>query len=123
MLIKRIISASIISIILISNTYTVFGDDIIPENIVTEASIEQTITSVPDINTQLDTLYTEIANNLSIDKSFVKQLHLLAGGKSVYADKKPNIYNELTIETMDAPMNIIGASTEYRKAEFIQCPD
>lgn len=65
---------------------------------------------VDDIDVQLNDLYREVGRNLNIDYLYVKILHLIAGGKAVYADKRPNIYAELTVNSMDAPFQISGAA-------------
>lgn len=76
-----------------------------------------------NIDNQLDSLYEKIANKLDLDKSYIKELHLLAGGKVEYTDKIPNIYNSETVKILDEPMKIKGAKTKYQKAEFIKCED
>lgn len=132
MQIRRILAAIIVSAIMIQNSVIVLAEenvntDYISEEQetedVTQEKIENIISSVPDINTQLDSLYEEIGNHLGVDKLYIKQLHLLAGGKAVYAEKKPNIKNDLTTETMQAPMEIEGASINYIQADFIKCED
>lgn len=126
---KRTLTACLASAILICNSgiVNVYGSNgEVTESVVkniTEKNVEEIITSVPDINTQLDTLYTKISDYFGIDKMYVKELHILAGGQSIYADKKPDILNDITIENMKAPLELAGANTVYQKAEFIECPD
>lgn len=123
---KRIIASGIISLILISNTCTVSASETISDNQIkeaTEENIEEVIASVPDINEQITELYTNTAKELGVDFKYIKMIHLIAGGQSVYADKKPNIYNDETISTMKGPMEITGVDTVYQKAPFVECPD
>lgn len=117
---KRLISACLISITLISNTQVVLASS---SNNIIEIQLENEIKSIGDINTQLTDLYTQVGNELGIDRLKVKQLHLLAGGQCVYADKQANILAEETIKNMKAPMDIDGAYTEYKQAPFITCED
>lgn len=73
---------------------------------------------------QLDNLYKEIGESLNIGYNYVKMTHLLAGGKAVYADKKPNIYVDLAVDTVKAPFEIEGVKQEYKyKANWAYCPD
>lgn len=126
MQIKRLIATLLASAIILSNTVTTLAEDNIDEdNVVsiTEENIESLITSVPDINEQIDDLYDKIGNELGINKIYVKQLHIIAGGQAMYADKKPDILKELTIDSFDEPMKIAGANTHYKIAEFIDCDD
>lgn len=79
---------------------------------------------VEDLSVQLNDLYKEVGRNLNIDYMYVKILHLLAGGKAIYADKRPNIYTGLTVESMDAPFDIEGALQKYSaEAPWVLCPD
>lgn len=68
---------------------------------------------------QIDDLYNKIASEIGMSKTQVKTLHFLAGGKAVYADKSPNIYSDLTIQSIDEPMKLIGAKTNYKRANSI----
>lgn len=77
-----------------------------------------------DLPTQLDRLYHDIGKNLNIDYIYVKILHLLSGGKAVYADQYPNIYSEVTVDSMTGPFEIAGASQNFAlEAEWVLCPD
>ena len=79
---------------------------------------------IDDLDIQLDKLYKEVGSDLKIDYMYVKILHLLAGGKAVYADKRPNIYSETTVEYIDGPFDIDGANTNYTfEAPWAYCPD
>lgn len=132
MQIKRIMASLIISTLMMCNTITVLADTTDEINStnetntldnISEEDIENIIVNIPDIDTQLDELYNSIADELGVDKIYIKQLHLLAGGTAIYAEKKPDIKNDITIDTMQEPMYIEGANTTYRKAEFIECGD
>lgn len=79
---------------------------------------------IEDLGVQLNDLYSEVGKNLNIDYLYVKILHLIAGGKAVYADKRPNIYGELTVESLSAPFEIEGAVQNYTaEAPWAICPD
>lgn len=81
------------------------------------------ISSLADLNTQLDSLYNEVSSATGLSKEYVKQLHLIAGGKAVYADKKADIYSDETVDTMPGAMELQGASINYIKAPFAECTD
>ena len=68
---------------------------------------------------QIDDLYNKVAYETGISKQQVKTLHILAGGRAAYTDKNPDIYSDLTIQSMDEPMNIKGAETVYKVASNI----
>ena len=101
------------------------------EDIVEYAEIENTITEdeygnvvIEDLGVQLDGLYTEIGDKLNIDSIFVKILHILAGGKAIYDEKLPDIYSDITIESVKGSFDILGATCEYSsKADWILCSD
>jgi hypothetical protein len=81
-------------------------------------TIEETDNSV---NSQLNTLYQQVSDYLDMDISYVKQLHILAGGSYLYADTQPNIYIDKTVQTLNGPMDIPGANTVYQLAPFVEC--
>lgn len=97
--------------------------DITDNQSVSKEDVETSLNNIDDINTQVDNLYTIIADNIGLDEKYIKELHVLAGGKAIYSDKKANIYNDKTVDTYSGPMHINGASTVYQKAEFIECAD
>jgi len=69
------------------------------------------------LSEQLEGLYRQIGQQLNIDYLYVKILHMLAGGKAVYADASPDIYTDSTVFEAFA---ISGASQDYnRKAPWI----
>lgn len=134
--IRKIIATIVVSVILIQNTVVVFAEEETVEG--TEQTsdlsihsndqaqsedIADNIVSIPDINSQLDTLYDEIGTRLGVDKSYIKQIHLLAGGRAIYAEKKPDIRTDLMSKTDKTPLYIDGADINYIKAEFIKCKD
>lgn len=90
---------------------------------VLDETIDNAVSNVPDLTTQVSELYEKIGASLNIDYKYVKLLHLLSGGKAVYADKKPNIYLDETVKTMDGPFYIAGSNTEYMTYQQIECPD
>ena len=86
-------------------------------------SIDDAVSNVEDLSIQIDDLYNKIGTSLNIGSKYVKILHLLAGGKAIYADKKPNIYLDETVKSMSGPFCIEGANTEYRAYQQVECPD
>lgn len=152
MSIRKIIATIVVSVILIQNTVVVFAEEDKQLYNRTEQTVDETeqtgneteqpedlsihsddqaqsddiadnIVSIPDINSQLDTLYDEIGTRLGVDKSYIKQIHLLAGGRAIYAEKKPNIRTDLMPKTDKTPLYIDGAHINYIEAEFIKCKD
>lgn len=97
--------------------------DITDNQSVSKEDVETSLNNIDDINTQVDNLYTTIADNTGLNKKYIKELHVLAGGKAIYSDKKANIYNDKTVDVYSGPMHINGANTVYQKAEFIECAD
>lgn len=97
--------------------------DITDNQSVSKTDVEESLNNIDDINTQIDKLYTTIADNTGLEEKYIEELHILAGGKAIYSDKKANIYSDKTVDTYSGPMYIDGASTVYQKAEFIDCAD
>lgn len=122
---------SCIACILAFNIFTVntyasdisWVSDITNEQDVSKAKAEESLNNIEDVSTQVERLYDVIADNTGLDAKYIRQLHVLAGGKAIYKDKKANIYNDETINTYKGPMDIDGANTVYQKAEFVECPD
>lgn len=85
---------------------------------------ESEIVAVEDLSVQLNDMYHRVGKSLNIDYIYVKILHLLAGGKAIYPDKRPNIYSELTADNVDGPFDIKGAKQSYSlQAPWAFCPD
>lgn len=79
---------------------------------------------IADLGVQLNDLYHEVGKSLNIDYVYVKIIHLIAGGKAVYADKRPNIKSELTVDNVKAPFEIDGANQNWAlEAPWVICPD
>lgn len=118
--IKRILAATMISMLLISNCNIAFAiDDNYVEDM--DSFIED---SVEDLGVQLNDLYKRVGEELNIDYIYVKMIHLVAGGKAVYADQRPNIYSENTVDTFKGPFEIEGVKQDYNnKASWAFCPD
>lgn len=90
----------------------------------TESQTVSDTEQINDLNIQLDELYHRVGEQLNINYMYVKMIHLIAGGKAVYAEEIPNIYVDLTADSLSGPFDIEGANQEYKiKAEFIICPD
>lgn len=62
--------------------------DITDNQSVSKEDVETSLNNIDDINTQVDNLYTIIADNIGLDEKYIKELHVLAGGKTIYSDKK-----------------------------------
>lgn len=79
---------------------------------------------VSDLSAQLETLYRRVGEELNIDYLWVKILHLIAGGRAVYADTLPDIYEDLTVSALAGPFDIPGAEQDYdREAPWAVCGD
>lgn len=135
MLIKRIVASVIASVMIVGTTQVAYAAEVespeapemtitIDSSISSEDTTEVTTPALDDLAVQLNDMYVEVGRNLNIDYIYVKILHLLAGGKAVYADKLPNIYSETTVESMQGPFDIEGATQTYSvQAPWIVCPD
>lgn len=97
--------------------------DLIVDNTISKESVETSLNNIDSVSTQVEELYSIISNNIDLGEKHVRELHVLAGGKAIYSDKKANIYNDKTVATYAGPMYIVGANTTYQKAEFIKCED
>lgn len=127
---KRILTTFLSCMVAFSvSTSTVYAaesnwvGDLVESQALSKEDVETSLNSIDDISTQVDTLYKIIAENVGLDEMYVRELHVLAGGKAIYSDKKANIYNDKTVSTYAGPMYISGADTSYQKAEFIECED
>lgn len=115
-----LISATILSTV---TPLTVYAQDTDVMNPLDEVSVDNAISNIEDLDVQLNDLYNKVGESLNIDYKYVKILHILAGGKAVYADKRPNIYTDETVTSMQSPFCIEGANTQYRVYQKIECPD
>lgn len=121
MLLKRTIAACIVSSMLLMNTQVVSAEEVNIE--INEDTINSALISVESLNDQIESLYDSISDNVGIGKEYIRQLHLLSGGQAIYADKKPCIYNDITSEVLQEPINLYNAQTIYQEAHFIECGD
>lgn len=117
---KSVVSSILAGFLFLINSQQIINAE--EESIVDSKIIEETIVSgVSDLEVQLDELYKEVGSELNINYIYVKILHLIAGGKAIYADKRPNIYSE---ETTNMAFKIGGADQKYDKlAPWAYCPD
>lgn len=116
---KQIISSVIIGVMLFSNMQIAYASDSI-----TSDNINTISESTDDLGVQLNDLYYRVGEQLNIDYIYVKLIHLVAGGKAIYADQRPNIYNETTVDMFKGPFDIKGAEQEYKiQAPWAFCPD
>ena len=133
MIFRRTVASVLVGMLLMSNVQMAYAADevammheatSVSTNVDIEAVDKIVASGVDDIGVQLNDLYKEVGKNLNIDYMYVKILHLIAGGKAVYADKRPNILAELTVESMAAPFDIDGAVQLYnQQAPWIVMPD
>lgn len=133
MIFRRTVASVLVGMLLMSNVQMAYAADEVAmmheaTSVSTNVDIEEVdkivASGVDDIGVQLNDLYKEVGKSLNIDYMYVKILHLIAGGKAVYADKRPNILAELTVESMAAPFDIDGAVQLYnQQAPWIVMPD
>lgn len=90
---------------------------------ITDKEVEKAVSKVEDINIQIEGIYTEVSEMLNLDIKYVKILHLIAGGKTIYLDKKPSVYADETVSTLNGPFEIKGANTKYREMPDIVSED
>lgn len=122
MILRRIIASLVAGLIMVCNVQSVLAYS---SDEGQEKEVSKLITTgVPDLSVQLDDLYKEVGRNLNIDYMYVKIIHLIAGGKAVYADKRPNISVELTASSVGGPFDIEGANQTYSlQAHWVEVPD
>ena len=119
--IKKILITLLVYIVAFESPITVLAGTVSDNQ---SESTEMLSPGIADLQDQLDEVYVTTGGLLGLDAKYVKIIHLLAGGKAVYADKKPNIYAEETVESMKGPFDIDGAmETEYAMAPWAVCPD
>lgn len=136
MLLKRVVASTLIGMLLLSSTQVAFATDVdtvdnpatttkVISEITTEDEVDKIVAAgVDDLAVQLNDLYREVGKSLNIDYVYVKIIHLIAGGKAVYADKRPNIYAELAVDSVEAPFDIAGATQSYsNQAPWVVFPD
>lgn len=117
---KKLLATLGISLVVILNTNDkVYAMDSLLNMALQMEEAEKT--EKENLNNQINELYEKISKETSLNKSFIKQLHLLAGGKATYIEKYPNVYKDETSKTLPEPLRIKGAHTQYQKADFIKC--
>lgn len=129
MILRRVAASVVVGMLLLGTLPVALATDIEQTtedlSIATEEEIDKVILpGVDDLAVQLNDLYKEVGKSLNIDYVYVKILHILADGKAVYPDKRPNIYSELTADSMSGPFDIAGATQSYSvMAPWALCPD
>lgn len=79
---------------------------------------------VGDLKSQVEQLYRTVGEKLNIDYLYVKILHMIAGGKAVFADTMPDIYMDQTVSAMPGAFDLPGAEQDYdRLAPWAECAD
>lgn len=116
---RQVLSSVIIGVMLSSNMQAVYAS-----NEYYDYNIDIIEESTEDLGVQLNDLYRRVGAELNIDYMYVKIIHLVAGGKAIYADQRPNIYNEKVVDTFSGPFDIAGADQSYtERAPWAFCPD
>ena len=129
MLLKRTLSSIVIGVMLTGLVQPAFALETnapIPIDDCDNSQYEYTPEpeGIEDLGVQLNDMYHEVGSSLNIDYVYVKIIHLLAGGKAVYADKRPNIKSELTVDNVKAPFEIEGATQNWNiSASWVICPE
>lgn len=76
------------------------------------------------VTSQLETLYKDVADQFGVPYTYVKAMHIIAGGKAIFSDRMPQIYSEEALRTSKAPFEIDRVVQVYdKKATFAECPD
>ena len=118
---KRFIASILILLLITSITGIVYADD---ESIDTQETIIENNSEIDILNEQLDDLYRSVGDALHINYMYVKILHMIAGGKAVYAEEIPNIYIDTTVDNLSGPYDIDGVNQSYGLiAPFAKSPD
>lgn len=94
----------------------------------TSTNVVKTLSALYESNDtlqeQFNTLYKEIGEQLDVPYTYVKVMHILAGGKAVYSDRRPDIYVDTTLKDIPGPFEITGIMQVYdKKAAFAKCTD
>lgn len=127
--IRSAVASMLVSLLLVTSVTpalasasTTLPPDTGEQMIDTEETAE--VTGLNDLSVQLDDLYHLVGDNLKIDYLYVKILHLIAGGKAVYADALPNINIDTTIDSLPGAFDIDGTKQEYGlMAPWVYCSD
>lgn len=127
-MIRRLISSVLISLIIVLNIQIAYASDSeigeAAETIDSSNSHLAMTSGLSDLEIQLDELYKEVGKQLDINYIYVKMIHLIAGGEAIYADRRPNIYTDVTVDNLEPPLDINGAYQSYeKKAHWAYCPD
>lgn len=85
------------------------------EGDVAESPVLANVYNENTLTSQLDELYNSIGQSLGIPSTYVKAVHLMAGGEAVYSDRLPNIYTDETVKELKAPFEIPGVIQVYDK--------
>ncbi len=68
---------------------------------------------------QFEQLYKDIAISSGLTTEELEILYAISNTETVYADTKPNIYLDSTVDLFDKPLTINGAEIEYVSAPFV----
>lgn len=78
-------------------------------------------TSEMTLQDQLNDIYEKVGEELGVPYTYVKAVHLMAGGKAVYSDRSPNIFKDETINSLAGPFEIEGIFQMYdKKSPFVE---
>lgn len=126
--IKRILAALLAALMLLTCAGLASAESGPVEFDTTEGETEIVSASdssrIGDLKSQLEALYRRVGEEVNLDYLYVKILHLIAGGRATYADALPDIYTDLTLNTLPGAFDIPGAKQDYdRKAPWAECGD
>ena len=68
---------------------------------------------------QFEQLYSDVAISSGLSTDELKILYAISSAETIYADTKPNIYVDSTVDLFDKPLTIDGAEIEYISAPFV----
>lgn len=68
-----------------------------------------------NLKEQLEYLYKSIGEKVDLPYTYVKAMHLIAGGQAIYSDRSPNIMIDETVESLSGPFEIDGVYQMYDK--------
>ena len=68
-----------------------------------------------NLKEQLEYLYKIIGEKVDLPYTYVKAMHLIAGGQAIYSDRSPNIMVDETVESLSGPFEIDGVYQMYDK--------
>ena len=84
---------------------------------------ENSYDQAEDLRLQIMELIEDCSDEMDMSRRQLSMIFELADAAPVYDSEKPDILREETSVSAAAPLTISAASTEWKKADFIYCPD